>query len=627
MLTALRSKASSWVVKILFGFLVLSFAVWGIGDIFRGPGQDVVIASVGDIDISSRELTTQINRQAQALSKAIGMELTDEQIRAMGLVDGTLENLIERALFDAAAADLGLSVSNELVRDRILSSKEFKDEDDRFSEFKFRRTLIENGYSEESYVISLRRELSRIQLMDSIEAGVILPKTMLKPLTVYRWEKRTVDRIIIKSGDIPGFDSPEEALIQAHYEENPNSFQSPQYRSVTIINLAAKDLADEISIANEVLRQTYEERIDIYSAPPRRQLEQIHLENEDDIKRAAEALDKDENKGRSFLDMAKEITGRDEQVLSLGWNLHEDLPDEIVGDVFALENGAVSAPLKSPFGWHIIHVTGVEEGSVRSFEEVKEEIREELATEEALDALYEVIKQVEDSFAGGATLEEVAENLNLDVTRLEAIDAQGKNTDGQDIPGLLGEKFTRNVFKMGAGEQADLVETEDDGFYVLRVDKIMPPSLIPLAKARDKVVAAWRGEQQKQSAKAQAALVTDRVKAGNDIATVAGDLGLEVETSDPFTRDGAETIPPELVQEIFNSEIGDVGMAKTEAGFVITRLAHIETGDTSTTDEENLEMRESLLGSLGSDLIDQFAYQLRQHYKISVNKRALDDIL
>ena len=627
MLVTLRSKVSSWVVKIFFGILVLSFAVWGIGDIFRGPGQDAVIANVGDIDIRSKEFTTLLNRQIQALNKAVGMELADEQLRTMGLVDGTLNNLIERSLFDAAADDLGLTVSNELVRDRILNAKEFKDEDNRFSEFKFRRALIETGYNEESYVTALRRELSRLQLIDSIQVGVTPPKTMLKPLTVYRWEKRTVDRIILKSEDIPGFDSPDEAQIQAYYEGNPDIFQSPEYRFVTMINLTVKNLADEISIADEVLQQTYEERIDSYSTPPRRQLEQIHLEKKDDIKRAVDTLGKEENKDRSFLSMAKEITGKSEQVLSLGWNLREDLPDEIVEDIFALKNGAVSSPLKSPFGWHIIHVTGVEEESVRSFEEVKEEIREELATEEALDALYEVIKQVEDSFAGGATLEEVAGNLNLDITRLEAIDAQGKDVNGQNIPNLPGEQFTRNIFKTGKGEQADLVETEDDGFYVLRVDKITPPGLIPLDKTRDQVATAWRKKQQKQGAKAQAIFIIDKVKAGDDIATVAEDLGLELEASEPFTRDGTETIPPELSKEIFAFDIGHIGMAETEGGFVIARVASIEAGNTATISEEKQEMEKSFTDSLGSDLVSQFAAELRERYKISVNERALDDIL
>ncbi|MDP6031474.1 MAG: peptidyl-prolyl cis-trans isomerase [Alphaproteobacteria bacterium] len=627
MLATLRSKVSSWVVKIFFGILVLSFAVWGIGDIFRGPGKDVVIANVGDIEVRSKEFITLLNRQIQALNKAVGMELADEQLRTMGLVDGTLNNLIERSLFDAAADDLGLAVSNELVRDRILNAEEFKDEDNRFSEFKFRRALIETGYNEETYVTALRRELSRIQLIDSIQVGVTPPKTMLKPLTIYRWEKRTVDRIMLKSEDVPGFDSPDETQIKAYYEQNPDIFQSPEYRFVTMINLTVKDLADEISIADAILQQTYEERIDSYSTPPRRQLEQVHLEKEDDIKRAIDTLGKEENKGRSFLNMAEEITGKSEQVLSLGWNRREDLPDEIVEDVFALKNGAVSAPLKSPFGWHIIHVTGVEEESVRSFEEVKEEIREELATEEALDALYEVIKQVEDSFAGGAMLEEVAGNLNLDMTRLEAIDAQGKDANGQDIPNLPGEQFTKNIFKTGKGEQADLVETEDGGFYVLRVDKITPPGLIPLDKIRDKVATVWRKEQQKQSAKAQAIFIIDKVKAGDDIATLAEGLGLELEVSEPFTRDGTETIPPELNKEIFAFDIGHIGMAETEGGFVIARVAGIEAGDTAAISEEQQEMEKSFTDSLGSDLVSQFAAELRERYKISVNERTLDDIL
>ena len=77
MLVTLRSKVSSWVVKIFFGILVLSFAVWGIGDIFRGPGKDAVIAKVGDIEVRSKEFTTLLNRQIQALNKAVGMELAD----------------------------------------------------------------------------------------------------------------------------------------------------------------------------------------------------------------------------------------------------------------------------------------------------------------------------------------------------------------------------------------------------------------------------------------------------------------------------------------------------------------------------------------------------------------------
>ena len=157
------------------------------------------------------------------------------------------------------------------------------------------------------------------------------------------------------------------------------------------------------------------------------------------------------------------------------------------------------------------------------------------------------------------------------------------------------------------------------------MDKITPPGLIPLDKTGDKVANAWRREQQNKSAEAQAILITERVNAGESITVVAAGLGLKVETSEPFTRDGTDTIPPELTQKIFPSKVGHMGMSKTKDGFVVTRVASIKAGDTSSNDEENLEMQNALIGSMRGDLINQFASHLRGHYKIIVNKRVLDD--
>ena len=46
MLQAIRSRAGSYVVKILFALLILTFGIWGIGDIFRNRGSDTVVATV-----------------------------------------------------------------------------------------------------------------------------------------------------------------------------------------------------------------------------------------------------------------------------------------------------------------------------------------------------------------------------------------------------------------------------------------------------------------------------------------------------------------------------------------------------------------------------------------------------
>lgn len=56
MLQAIRSKAGSFVVKGLFGLLILTFGIWEIGDIFRNRPTDTVVATVGGQSIRAEDL-------------------------------------------------------------------------------------------------------------------------------------------------------------------------------------------------------------------------------------------------------------------------------------------------------------------------------------------------------------------------------------------------------------------------------------------------------------------------------------------------------------------------------------------------------------------------------------------
>ncbi|MBV8492822.1 MAG: SurA N-terminal domain-containing protein, partial [Alphaproteobacteria bacterium] len=51
MLQAIRTRAGSIIVKVLFGLLIISFGFWGIytrSDYFQGHSPDTVVATVGD---------------------------------------------------------------------------------------------------------------------------------------------------------------------------------------------------------------------------------------------------------------------------------------------------------------------------------------------------------------------------------------------------------------------------------------------------------------------------------------------------------------------------------------------------------------------------------------------------
>src|SRR5437660_8949820 len=88
MLRGLRKASSNWLGKVIMaavvGFLIISFGVWGIGDIFRGFGVSTV-ATVGRTEISAEQFRGRYNDQLQQLSRQVGRPITPEQARAFGL--------------------------------------------------------------------------------------------------------------------------------------------------------------------------------------------------------------------------------------------------------------------------------------------------------------------------------------------------------------------------------------------------------------------------------------------------------------------------------------------------------------------------------------------------------------
>src|SRR5262249_40608252 len=115
MLISLRSKGASWIVKGLFVILIRSFALWGIPDIYRNIRSAPVAATVGDTKITADELRRAVDFNLKNLQRRTGNQLDPELLRQLGLVDRTLDGLIEPALLEAYGADLGMAVPDDMV--------------------------------------------------------------------------------------------------------------------------------------------------------------------------------------------------------------------------------------------------------------------------------------------------------------------------------------------------------------------------------------------------------------------------------------------------------------------------------------------------------------------------------
>ena len=86
MLDSFRKASQSWFIKILFGMLILSFSVWGIGDVIRMRAESTPAIVVGSQEIPAGEVAEEFRRDTEQLAQAFGGKLSPDQARQLGLL-------------------------------------------------------------------------------------------------------------------------------------------------------------------------------------------------------------------------------------------------------------------------------------------------------------------------------------------------------------------------------------------------------------------------------------------------------------------------------------------------------------------------------------------------------------
>jgi peptidyl-prolyl cis-trans isomerase D len=381
MLNTLRKGANSLVAKILFGILVLSFAVWGIGDIFRGGGRQSYVAQIGDQKIGREMLMSEYNRYLEQLRPMFGGHLDAETAKKLGFPQAVLQQMAGRAVFDQASQDLGLAVSDRTIRAKIENDQAFKGIGGTFDELTFRRALMEAGLTEDSYVSGLRHDIVRQELIDSVRGNGKAPASMAAALYRVREEKRTADSVAVPDASLPDPAEPDEAALAAYHKDHAAAFTAPEYRGVAYLALTPADLAKDVEVSDEDLRQAYEDNKARFTTPERRTVSQIVTPTQADAGRAEKML----AEGKDFADVAKEVANQDKDAIELGTLAKEQLPKDLRDPVFALAEGGVTQPVKTALGWHILKATAIEPGSVKSFDEARDGLKQDIAQDRARD--------------------------------------------------------------------------------------------------------------------------------------------------------------------------------------------------------------------------------------------------
>jgi peptidyl-prolyl cis-trans isomerase D len=606
------------------GFLVISFAIWGIGDIFRGFGRSTAV-KIGHTEIGIDQFRVLYNERLQQFSRQLGRPLSMEQARAMGLDRLVIGQLVSEIVLDETARKLGLNLSDAEVAKEIIADPAFAGPNGQFDRFRFEQTIRSAGYTEPRYVAEQRRRLIRRQLAGTFASGTTAPKSLIEAANRYQNEQRSIEYVLLDravAGEIP---SPPPDVLAKYFEDRKNLFRAPEYRKLVVVSLLPAEQAQWIEVSDADLKRAYEDHRSRFVTPERREIEQIAFPNVQAAEDAARRI----AQGTSFAEVAKEL-GKSEKDIKLGTVTKASIIDRSVADAaFALKQDEVSAPIQGRFGPVLVRVAKIEPEKVRSFQDVTGELKQELAAGRAKSQVLTLYDKIEDARAEGKTLAEAAEILKVPARTIDAVDRSGRDPNGQPVNFPDQQRLLQAAFESEVGVERDPLQFQD-GYIWYDVVGITPSRERTLVEVKQQVEQRWREQEISKRLTANADETLDKLKAGSSLADVAAADHLKVGSLSGLKR-GEATAPlsASAVSAVFRTPKDAMGKgdAAQSPEQIVFRVTDVLLPSLDPNSDEAKRSIETLNRALAEEVAGEYISRLESEVGVTINQSALNQIV
>ena len=431
MITAIRNHAQSWVVKVMLGIIMLTFVVsFSIG---RFQADRLVLAKVGAREISVNEFNREYEQELDALRQRFGTN-ADAMAAQLNIRKQVFDRMINREVILAAAKDQGLLVTEQEVSDSITSQPYFR-VNDQFDFATYRSVLAQNRITPEAYEERARGDLKAQKFQRNLLAGLVVGKQEVEQRYRIENEKVIVEAILMNPAAFKASVSSSPEAEKAYYEANNDDFMQPNQFKIKYFVLSLDRVESGVTLKERAYQRYYERnREERFSTPKRVRASHIlkklapdaSLDAEAKAREGLDKLLKQIKGGGSFEALAKKHSedftknkGGD-----LGFFTREDMLPEFSEVAFSLEPGQVSGILRTNFGLHLIKVTEVEPGVVKSLEQVRPEIDKILRSQRAERKLKLEAERLPQRI-GKDGLEAVAKEWKREALTSEWIDGTG----------------------------------------------------------------------------------------------------------------------------------------------------------------------------------------------------------
>lgn len=367
------------------------------------------MAAVDGTPVTTREYQMALNRQIEFFSQMMGGGNIDpKQLEALGIKQTVLNGLIQQKLILNASKEMGMVVSLEEIKNEIKTLPYFQTTN-KFDVNLYRNILQSNGYTPGQFEELVGSDLKQKKMEELFQASIVSP-VYTKDILRFKNDKLVVSAVKIPRQSLAPMVSVSEDEVKAY-------------------------IADAANL--KTLQSVYEENLSQYNKPEQVKARHILVTGQDAA--ALEKINKIKKSvtTKNFAQVAsketQDPTGKSNGG-ELGWFSRGRMVPEFDDAAFKLAKGAISEPVKTSFGYHIIYVEDKQTAEVKTLDQVKPELARLALQKTKAQDLDKLLKETEAKVSG--------QLLNND---LKEIEANAKKLDMQLFKSVEVNKFDQLI--------------------------------------------------------------------------------------------------------------------------------------------------------------------------------------
>lgn len=545
MLQKMRENFAGAFAIVLLALIGLSFVFFGLDYSFIGSSYAAKVNGE-KIDVLEFEQDYRDALQRNPQLASLTGEVRTQIRRSL------LDQLIARQLIENYLDENDFRISDEQVMAFIREQTAFQT-DGKFDRDAYGSFLAERSLDARRFEQLQRSALRQQQLQSAIIATALVTPAEYRRYLNLVAEQRVVTVADISVDDVSGEIQVTDEGVAAYYENHPDLFLLPEEVDIEYIEISRESVAEDIAVSEEDIEAYYADNRDRWLQDEQRRARHILVLTGDDEAaaeaRAEEALARIRD-GESFAAVAAEVSedsGTAEQGGDLGSLTRSQLPGELGGAIFSMEEGELAGPIESEFGFHVVQLDEILERGPLPLDEVRGEAVSELRQREAEDRFRELERALSDALFDSASLAEVAESTGLEVQSIDGFTRSGGGPFGAN-QAAIDAIFAESVL---SGEHlSDIVELDADRSAIFRVTEHREATRQPLDDVRDEVVAALEAEQAEVVMSSRVEQMLDALEDGTAFPDAAEAAGLDVVEPRMITRN-SQDVDQALLFEVF----------------------------------------------------------------------------